>query len=105
MHTSIYIPRALAPTTESVFEPHHSLNNDDGRTLSYPTASTHQTQNLEASVVQLLQKQKGNPVQEYTNWSIVYMKGEVIIYFPLVFRLQQPKFHFHMQLAHFKKNG
>lgn len=65
MHTSIYILRA--PSTESDFMPHCSLKNDDGRTLLYPTASTHQIQNLEVSVVQLLKKKKGNPVQEYND--------------------------------------
>lgn len=103
MHTNIYLPRALAPSIESVFVPHCSLKNDDGRTLWCLTASTHQIQNLEASVVRLLQKKKGNPVQEYTDWSTARMKGEVIFYFPLVFKFHQPKIHLHMQLSHFKK--
>lgn len=46
----------------------------------------HIIQNLETSVVWLLQKRKGNPVQEYTDWSIVHMKEKVIIYFPLVLK-------------------
>lgn len=49
-------------------------------------------------------KEKRNPVQEYTDWSIVPMKGQVIIYFSLVFKFHQPKFHLPMQLSHFKKN-
>lgn len=50
-------------------------------------------------------RKKRNPVEEYTDWSIVPMKGQVIIYFPLVFKFHQPKFHLPMQLSCFKKNS
>lgn len=98
MHATNNAPRSLSLSTENVFVAHCSLKNDDSRILWYPTASTHQIQNLEASIVQLLQKKKGNPVQEYTDWSIVYVKVEVIIYFPVVFH--QLKLHLHMQVSH-----
>lgn len=104
MYTRIYSPRALSPSIESVFMPHYYLKNDDGTTLWYPTANAYHIQNFGTSVVWLLQQKKGNPVQERTDWSIVHMKGKVIIYFPLVFKFHQPKLHLHMQLSHFKKN-
>lgn len=98
MPASNNTPRALSLSTENVFVAHCFLKNDDSRILWYPTASTHQIQNLEACIVLRLQKKKGSPVQEYTDWSIVYVKADVIIYFPLVFH--QPKLHIHMQVSH-----
>lgn len=85
--------------------PRCSLKNGDGGTLRYPAASTHQIQNFAASIVQLQQKKKRNSVQEYTDWGIVPMKGQVIIYFPLVFKFHQLKSHLPRQLSHFKKNS
>lgn len=58
MHTSIYIP-----FIENELVPHCSMKNDDCRTLWHPTSGTHQIRNLEASIVQLLQKNKENSVQ------------------------------------------
>lgn len=50
-------------------------------------------------------KEKRNSVQEYTDWGIVPMKGQVIIYFLLVFKFHQPKSHLPRELSHFKKNS
>lgn len=99
---SIYIPKALSACTGSAFVPLWRMMTS--RPCGIPTARTHQTCNIETSIVQLLKRKKRNAVQEYTDQSTVHVKGKVIICFPLVFKFHQLMLHLHMQLPHFKKN-